>query len=46
MDALVVTTEKDYSRMNEEVKLIIKCIKVDLEIEKKDEFINLIKDKI
>ena len=44
--ALIVTTEKDYSRMNEESKLICECVKVDLEIEKKNEFINLIKNKI
>ena len=44
--ALIVTTEKDYSRMNEELKLICECVKVDLEIEKKNEFINLIKNKI
>lgn len=45
-NAVIVTTEKDYSRMNEEIKLIIKCIKVDLEIENKNDFINLIKSKI
>ena len=32
--------------MNEEIKLIVKCIKVDLEIENKNDFINLIKSKI
>ena len=45
-NAVIVTTEKDHSRMNEEIKLIIKCIKVDLEIENKNDFINLIKSKI
>ena len=44
--ALIVTTEKDYSRMNEELKLICESVKVDLEIENKNEFINLIKNKI
>jgi len=44
--ALIVTTEKDYSRMNDELKLICECVKVDLEIENKNEFINLIKNKI
>ena len=44
--ALIVTTEKDYSRMNEELKLICECVNVDLEIENKNEFINLIKNKI
>ena len=45
-NAVIVTTEKDHSRMNEEIKLLIKCIKVDLEIENKNDFINLIKSKI
>ena len=45
-NAVIVTTEKDHIRMNEEIKLIIKCIKVDLEIENKNDFINLIKSKI
>ena len=45
-NAVIVTTEKDHSRMKEEIKLIIKCIKVDLEIENKNDFINLIKSKI
>tara|TARA_B100000676_G_scaffold146648_1_gene144956 strand:- start:2996 stop:3925 length:930 start_codon:yes stop_codon:yes gene_type:complete len=45
-NAVIVTTEKDHSRMNEEIKLIIKCIKVDLEIENKNDFINLVKSKI
>ena len=44
--ALIVTTEKDYSRMSEELKLICESVKVDLEIENKNEFINLIKNKI
>jgi len=44
--ALTVTTEKDYSRMKEEQKLICNCVKVNLEIENKNEFINLIKSKI
>ena len=45
-NAVIVTTEKDHLRMNEEIKLIIKCIKVDLEIENKNDFINLVKSKI
>ena len=44
--ALIVTTEKDYHRMNEEQKLICDQVKVDLEIENKDDFINLIKSKL
>ena len=42
----IVTTEKDYSRMNEKQKQSCDYIKVDLEIENKDEFINLIKSKL
>ena len=42
----VVTTEKDYFRMNEKQKQSCDYIKVDLEIENKDEFINLIKSKL
>ena len=45
-NAVIVTTEKDHLRMNEEIKLNIKCIKVDLEIENKNDFINLVKSKI
>ena len=42
----VVTTEKDYYRMNNEQKKNCYCVVVDLEIENKDEFINLIKSKL
>ena len=42
----VVTTEKDYYRMNDEQKKDFYCVVVDLEIENKDEFINLIKSKL
>ena len=42
----IVTTEKDYFRMNDKQKLNCDYIKVDLEIENKNEFINLIKSKI
>jgi len=44
--ALIVTTEKDHCRMNEEQQLICNQVKVDLEIKNKNEFINLIKNKI
>ena len=43
---IILTTEKDYSRINEKLKLICEYVKVDLEIENKNEFINLIKNKI
>jgi len=44
----VVTTEKDYSRMNEKQKQYCNFdyIETELEIENKNEFINLIKSKI
>ena len=38
----VVTTEKDYYRMNDEQKKNCDCVIVDLEIENKDKFISLI----
>jgi len=43
---LLVTTEKDYSRLSEKMKQSFDCVEVDLEIENKDEFINLIKSKL
>ena len=45
-DVLLVTTEKDYSRLSEKIKQSFECIEVDLEIENKNEFINLIKSKL
>jgi len=45
-DVLLVTTEKDYSRLSEKMKQSFDCVEVDLEIENKDEFINLIKSKL
>jgi tetraacyldisaccharide 4'-kinase len=42
----IVTTEKDYCRMNDKQKLSCNYIEVGLEIENKNEFINLIKSKI
>ena len=45
-DVLLVTTEKDYSRINNYNKQFFNCVEVDLEIENKDEFINLIKSKL
>ena len=42
----IVTTEKDYFRMNDKQKLSCDYVKVDLEIENKNEFIDLIKSKI
>ena len=41
-----VTTEKDYLRMNNEQKQKCDFVKIELEIENKNELINLIKNKI
>ena len=43
LNACLVTTEKDYLRLNDEDKKNIKCLKIELFIEKKEEFINEIK---
>ena len=43
---LLVTTEKDYFRLNDKMKKSFECIEVNLEIENKSEFINLIKSKL
>ena len=45
-DILLVTTEKDYSRLNDKMKKSFEYIEIDLEIENKSEFINLIKNKL
>ena len=45
-DALLVTTEKDYYRLNNKMKKSFDYVEVDLEIENKSEFINLIKNKL
>ncbi len=42
-DIKIVTTEKDYYRMNDKQKKICDYVEVELEIENKKEFINLIK---
>jgi len=45
-DVILLTTEKDYSRLNDKMKRGFNYVEVDLEIENKSEFINLIKNKI
>ena len=45
-DILLVTTEKDYSRLNDKMKKSFEYVEIDLEIENKKEFINLIKNKL
>ena len=43
---IIITTEKDYFRMNDRQKQNCEFVKVDLEIENKSEFVNLIKNKV
>ena len=43
LNACLVTTEKDYSRLNNEDKKNINCLKIKLLIDKKEEFINELK---
>ena len=45
-DVFFLTTEKDYYRLNDEMKKKCNFIEVDLEIENKNDFINLIKYKL
>jgi tetraacyldisaccharide 4'-kinase len=45
-EVLIVTTEKDYSRINDKMKHNFICVEVNLEIENKNEFINLILSKL
>ena len=44
--AKILTTEKDYVKIPENLKDKINCIEIDLEIKEKDKLINLIKTKI
>lgn len=46
IDSSLVTTEKDYNRMNNDQKKNCIVVKVDLHINNKNEFINLIRSKI
>ena len=43
LNACLVTTEKDYFRLNDEDKKNINCLKIKLLIDKKEEFINELK---
>ncbi len=45
-DGLLVTTKKDYFRFNEEQKQNFNYVDIDLEIENRIDFINLIKSKL
>ena len=46
LNALLLTTEKDYCRINRDFRKGIEKLDVDLEIDSKEEFINLIKKNI
>ena len=46
LNACLVTTEKDYFRLNNEDKKNINCLKIELLIDKKEEFINELKKNI
>mgnify|MGYP001972240775 CR=1 FL=1 len=42
-DILIITTEKDYSRIKDKMKQNFHYVEVDLEIENKDKFKDIIK---
>ena len=42
----IVTTKKDYARLNDEQKEICDYVEIDLEIEKRDEFKSLIESHL
>tara|TARA_B100000965_G_C19481926_1_gene708953 strand:- start:140 stop:1069 length:930 start_codon:yes stop_codon:yes gene_type:complete len=46
LNAILITTEKDYNRMTDEQKKYCDFAKVDLSIENKNQFIDLLRDKI
>ncbi len=45
-EAILLTTEKDYSRLDDKIKDNFNYVDIDLEIEDKNEFISLIKEKL
>ena len=45
-DSILITTEKDYYRIEDNYKKNIELVKVELEINNKNDFIELIKEKI
>ena len=45
-DEMMITTEKDYSRIDERMKKYFHYVELDLVIENKNEFVNLIKSKL
>ena len=45
-NSILLTTEKDYSRISEKNKTKIKCLKINVEIENKNQFIEELKKVI
>ena len=45
-DVVLLTTEKDYFRLDNKFKNNFDYVEINLEIEDKDKFINLIKEKL
>ena len=45
-DVLLLTTEKDYTRINNKMRKNINFVEIYLEIENKNEFANLIKEEL
>lgn len=46
LNAKIITTEKDYVKINNKFKKIIKFLKIDLDINNKNELLNFVKKKI
>ena len=42
-NSILLTTEKDYYRISEKYKKNVKCLKINIEIENKNQFIDEIK---
>jgi len=45
-DEILLTTEKDYYRINEKIRSRFEYVEINLDIENRNEFINLIKNRI
>ena len=45
-DVILLTTEKDYFRLDDKIKDSVDYTEINLEIEDKNKFINFIKDKL
>ena len=45
-DEILLTTEKDYYRIDKKIRSRFECVEINVDIENRNEFINLIKNKI